>query len=181
MASGTESNDADCAELQALRVLVVEDRGLIADRIALILREAGGVVIGPAATLGAGLDLARHEADRIGAALLDIDLQGETVYPLAELLQARGAPFLFMTGYGEMAILPGWRGAPRLEKPFGAVALLDALGDLVGGRLPDRPPGIHLAGRLPPSVRSAWNAIRSSRDLVMEGRIVVERNKLGKG
>jgi len=69
----------DTAALEGLRLLVVEDRGLIASKIAQILRRAGCAVVGPVATPGAGFDLARREGDALDAALLDIDLRSEPV------------------------------------------------------------------------------------------------------
>ena len=161
--------------LPGLRVLVAEDRSLVAGRVAQILRRAGCAVVGPAATLAAGLDLAQSGEAAPDAAVLDIDLRGEPAYPLAEALRARGVPFLFLTGYGEPVIPARWRPAVRVEKPFSEATLLSglrsAIAKLPGGAA--APPGPAEAEPAE-AVRRAWKAIRSSRDLLIEGRIVLE-------
>jgi len=162
-----------------VRVFVVEDRGLIAAKIAQILRQAGCTVIGPAATLRAGLDLASRESNGVDAALLDIDLRGEPVYPLAEILRSNGIPFLFLTGYGEMVMPAGWRDAPRLEKPIDPACLREAVQRLLTGmpvqdRVSQKPLGNTLA-----LVREAWEAIRRQRDLIMESRIRIWDHETG--
>src|SRR3546814_19012790 len=65
---------------------------------------AGGVVVGPTGRLEEALRLARK--DPLDAAVLDINLNGEMVFPLAETLRRRGVPFVFMTGYEGGAVLP---------------------------------------------------------------------------
>lgn len=101
-----QASDAKTSVLTGLRILVVEDRGLIAGKIVRALEAAGCVLLGPAATLEAGFALLADAGDRPDAAVLDIDLRGELVYPLAEALQARGVPLLFVTGFAANAI-PG--------------------------------------------------------------------------
>jgi len=178
MTTGEESETARNPDLQDLHVLVAEDRGLIAGKIAATLRRAGCVVVGPAPTLAVGLDLARQEAD-LGAAVLDIDLRGEAVYPLAEALQARGVPFLFLTGYGALVIPQPWQHVLRVEKPFEAPTLLGALVSVTAAG-PVQPDAPAIAGSRPaPLVRSAWECIRHSRDLIMEGRIFFEKDGPG--
>jgi hypothetical protein len=54
----------------------------------------------------------------LGAAILDVNLNGQQVFPVAEALQARDIPFAFFTGYGESTLPEKWRGLPRLCKPF---------------------------------------------------------------
>jgi DNA-binding response OmpR family regulator len=165
--------------LAGLRVLVVEDRGLIAAKIAQILRQAGCTVVGPAATLTAGMDLARCKVGRIDVALLDIDLRGELVYPLAKALQISGVQILFLTGYGEIVIPEAWRDAPRLEKPIDPVCLREAVQRLAT----NRPLQNHDAGRFfgnpPPVVCEAWKTIRRKRDLIMESEIRIRDSRSG--
>ena len=86
--------------LAGRRILVAEDRGLIAVKVAQVLRGAGCVVVGPVGTLAAGLEIARRDDGLPDAGVLDIDLHGEQVFPLAEALRARRVPSLFLTGYG---------------------------------------------------------------------------------
>ncbi len=117
MTDHTEPESAS-ATTRSLRVLVVEDNGIIASKIVQLMARSGCRVVGPVATLAAALDLAQQKNSILDAALLDIDLRGEAVYPLAEVLEARGVPFLFLTGYEQPAIPETWRGMPRIEKPF---------------------------------------------------------------
>lgn len=103
-------------DLQGVRVLLVEDQMIVALQIEDMLRAAGCEVVGPVGTLHAAITLAHEEA--LDMALLDINLDGEKVYPAAEELQARGIPFIFATGYGESTLPEKWRDQPRLSKPF---------------------------------------------------------------
>lgn len=103
-------------ELKGVRVLLVEDQMVVAMEIEDMLRAAGCEVVGPVGSLQAAITLA-HE-DALDAAVLDINLDGEKVYPVAEELQARGIPFILATGYGESTLPKQWRDQPRLSKPF---------------------------------------------------------------
>jgi DNA-binding response OmpR family regulator len=111
--------------LRHLQVLVVEDKFLLADDTAKLLTAHGATVLGPVATLGEALVLA--ESDHIQAAVLDIGLQGEMVYPVVGRLRERGVPVLFTTGYDGTAIPLAYRHLPRWEKPFRWVDLIEAL------------------------------------------------------
>jgi CheY-like chemotaxis protein len=103
-------------DLQGIRVLLVEDQMIVAMQIEDMLRAAGCEVVGPVDTVHAAITLAREKA--LDLAILDINLDGEKVYPAAEELQARGIPFIFATGYGESTLPEKWRDQPRLSKPF---------------------------------------------------------------
>jgi DNA-binding response OmpR family regulator len=111
------------------RVLLVEDESMIAMLIEDMLSEHGAVVLGPAKRLDAALALAGSEAIDLG--VLDLNLAGEAVYPVAEALAQRGVPFLFMTGYGQLGIAERWRDRPSLAKPFRPSQLADALRGLL--------------------------------------------------
>lgn len=102
--------------LKGLRVLLVEDQMIVAMQVEDVLREAGCEVIGPAGTLHTAMTLAQSEA--LDAAVLDINLDGEKTFPLAEQLQRRNIPFILATGYGESVLPQKWRDLPRLSKPF---------------------------------------------------------------
>lgn len=116
------------------RVLLVEDESMIAMLIEDMLSEHGAVVLGPAKRLDAALALAGSETIDLG--VLDLNLAGEAVYPVAEALARRGVPFLFMTGYGQLGILERWRDRPSLAKPFRPSQLADALRGLLATHSP---------------------------------------------
>jgi PAS domain S-box-containing protein len=110
------------------RILVVEDSALIALEIEEAVREAGFEVVGPVARLPAALELAQsHPVD---GALLDINLDGVQVYPLADLLRARGVPIVFATGYDRRTVLPPrFNSVPTLAKPFSPADLARLLAE----------------------------------------------------
>src|SRR3954470_915935 len=99
----------------ARRVLVVEDEALIASMIVEWLEEMGCEAVGPAFRVSDGFELAKTEP--LDAAVLDVNVNSERVYPLAEYLRGRGVPLVFATGYGERIGKAGLK-APILEKPF---------------------------------------------------------------
>ena len=112
--------------LAGLRVLVVEDEFLIADDLQQELEAAGAEVVGPAATVEAALRLAA-EAGRLDGAILDVNLCGARVYPVADLLRERNVPFVLATGYDPRAIPDRYRDAPRSEKPIDLAKVVRAL------------------------------------------------------
>jgi len=107
---------ASSSELSGLRVLVVEDEAAISLLLEDMLLDFGCEVIGPAARLSAALDtLAREKVD---LAILDVNVAGEPIYPVAEALAERSIPFVFSTGYGSAGIRDAYRNRPVLQKPF---------------------------------------------------------------
>jgi CheY-like chemotaxis protein len=113
------------APLHDLKVLVVEDEFLIAVVIEEMLVSAGCIVAGPVSRLTEAIDIA-YNTD-CDAALLDINLAGERVYPIAEVLSQRGVPFVFLTGYAREVLPALYADRPCLCKPFNSVQLLNAL------------------------------------------------------
>lgn len=109
----------------ARRVLIVEDEVLIAMMLQDMVADAGLEVEGVANSLDAGIELA-NRAD-FDLAILDVNLNGEEVYPVAEILQKRGIPFIFSTGYGASGIRSGFDSAPQVLKPFQQNLLVAAL------------------------------------------------------
>ena len=112
------------------RVLVVEDEALVAMLLETILEDMGCMAVGPAATVDEGLRMAADEA--VDAALLDVNVAGRQVFPVAQALKDRGVPFVFSTGYGEGGLPDEWRGQPTLQKPFTEAAVRDALMTAMG-------------------------------------------------
>jgi PAS domain S-box-containing protein len=115
--------------IQGVRVLIVEDAVLLALELEAGLEEAGAVVVGAAADL--------EEAERMlslsfDVAVLDANLNGKSVIPVARALAARGTPFIFATGYDEAGVAPEGFTAPVVRKPYNvrqiAAALVVALG-----------------------------------------------------
>ena len=102
--------------LNALKILVVEDEALVSMLVEDMLTDMGCQVVGPAADIESALELARGEG--IDAALLDVNLAGKPIFPVADVLKERGVPFAFASGYGEAGITEAHRGSPVLQKPF---------------------------------------------------------------
>jgi DNA-binding response OmpR family regulator len=102
-------------DLRSRRILVVEDEYALADELANGLDQGGAVVIGPVATVAEALVYARTEL--LDGAILDINLGGEMAYEVAERLEARAVPFVFLTGYDASSIPARYRHVRRVEKP----------------------------------------------------------------
>jgi CheY-like chemotaxis protein len=107
-------------------VLLVEDDYFIMKNLRLRFQQEGATIVGPAATVPDALDLVRT-TPRIDAAILDIDLQGELVFPVAEALSERGVPFVFATGYDPAAIPARYAGVAHCSKPVDPGRLAKAL------------------------------------------------------
>ncbi|WP_460322485.1 response regulator [Pseudomonas ogarae] len=99
-----------------VRVLVVEDEGAIALLIEEMLEEFGCEVVASVARLAAACEVAGSA--QVDLAILDVNLAGERVFPVAEILQGRMIPFLFSTGYGASGLPAEYAGCPVLHKPF---------------------------------------------------------------
>lgn len=117
------------ASLAGRHILVVEDLYFVADDMAAALRDAGATVVGPARDARVAQSLLG--AERVDAAVLDINLHGEAAYAVADALLARGTPFVFATGYGIDSIPAAYRGVPLWEKPVDAAALIRSLPGLI--------------------------------------------------
>ncbi|WP_407909141.1 response regulator [Lysobacter claricitrinus] len=100
------------------RLLVVEDEYLIADEMRRDLEALGANVIGPAPNVATAISLMRGGA--IDGAILDINLAGETVFPVAAALEERRIPFVFWTAYESWTLPSEFRDRPRLAKPSSA-------------------------------------------------------------
>ena len=117
--------------LSGRRVLVVEDESLVAMLLETILEDMGCLPVGPASTVEEGLAMA-VDGERLDAALLDVNVAGREVFPIADALRERGLPFVFSTGYGEGGLPDDWRGHPTVQKPFTENAIREALMKAMG-------------------------------------------------
>jgi two-component system, response regulator PdtaR len=113
-------------------VLVVEDEFIIALDLELILQKHGFRVLGLAATVAQALQMLARETPDV--ALLDVNLKGEPVTPVAETLQARGVPFVLVSAYDRPPQLPAeiLVAAPNVGKPISERYLLAALAQVLG-------------------------------------------------
>ena len=103
--------------LDGLRILVVEDAFPVAELIGGMLGTLRCEVVGPVGRLNRAVQMAREAP--IDGAILDVNLGGTDVAPVAEELEARGLPFFFATGYEGIGDLPAkFHGRPALKKPF---------------------------------------------------------------
>lgn len=120
------------ADLGGRRVLIVEDEGMVAMLLEDMLTELGHDVIATVNKLERAVQLIAETA--IDFAILDVNLDGEHTYSLADLLRARDIPFVFATGYSSSGLSQEWRSAPMLQKPFQAQELSRVMRDLLAGR-----------------------------------------------
>jgi len=102
---------------RGLSVFVVEDEALVAMNLEQMLLDLGCRVVGPAMRLDTADAMADDGLDA-DIAILDVNLRGVPVYPLAERLAARGMPLLFATGYGAHGLPAQWQDRPVVQKPY---------------------------------------------------------------
>jgi two-component SAPR family response regulator len=115
--------------LKGTSVLIVEDNFVVADALKYLIDVYEGSVTAIAPSVERALEAL--SAAPVDVAVLDINLRGTSVVPLADHLQAHGVPFLFVTGYGDGELLPEHlRGQPRLDKPVEAERLVRTILEL---------------------------------------------------
>ncbi|MBB4237942.1 response regulator [Rhizobium esperanzae] len=112
--------------LRGCRVLVVEDEFILAEELSQELAEAGAVVIGPAPSLERAIELVAAPDD-VDIAVLDVNLRGNPVYPIADSLLERHVPFVFTTGYDVSALPARFTAVHCCTKPVDMPLLLEAL------------------------------------------------------
>ena len=123
----------DNTDTNAWRILVVEDDFMIAQDLCSILRDLGYVPMGPAPSIGRALALL--ETEWPVAALLDENLSGELVTPVAETLARRQIPFAVVSGYARtLSSAPVLQAAERLPKPASRASIGEVLERLLGQR-----------------------------------------------
>ena len=108
------------------RVLVVEDDFLVSLTTVDFLESIGCEVVGPAARLATAFELSQSES--LDAAVLDLNIAGDMVWPVAEVLRRRGVPFIFLSAHPRLSEIPiPFAAVPRLEKPLEQNRLLRQL------------------------------------------------------
>jgi CheY-like chemotaxis protein len=115
-------------DLSGRRIFLVEDELLVAMALEATLQDFGAVVIGPIGRVKQAVQVARE--DPMDAAVLDVNLAGERVFPVADVLAARRIPFVFYTGYGQEVLPAHYRTRPILSKTSTTNALLSAMNQL---------------------------------------------------
>ena len=113
--------------LQGRRILIAEDEYTLAEDMRVELADAGATVIGPAPSVAQALDLVNGEP-QVHGAILDVNLRGETVFPVADWLAERRVPFIFTTGYDAAALPPRYSAVLRCEKPVKVSDIANAMG-----------------------------------------------------
>jgi CheY-like chemotaxis protein len=118
----------DSSETQK-RVLVVEDEYLIRMLLEDMLADLGYGVAAAVGTVAEASALAT--SGDFNVAILDVNLDGQEIFPVADILAGRSLPFVFVTGYGEGSLPETYRNRPALQKPFQADRLKSTLDGLV--------------------------------------------------
>ena len=111
------------------RVLVVEDEYLIRMLMEDMLAELGYDLAAAVGTIAEASEQAA--SNNFDLAVLDVNLDGAEIFPVADILAKRGVPFVFVTGYGEGSLPEQYRGRPALQKPFQSEQLKTTLAGLV--------------------------------------------------
>ncbi len=119
---------------RGLRVLVIEDEAMVAFLIEDMLTEMGHEVGAVASRIQQALDLAR--TGTFDFAIVDVNLDGQPSYPIADVLRERGIPFVFATGYGVKGLDAQFAGASTLAKPFVMADLQKLLAELLNDGSP---------------------------------------------
>lgn len=114
------------------RVLVVEDEAMIAMLVEDMVLDFGSEVVGPVATMDDAINLARSA--ELDAAILDINVGGSVIFPVADILSERGIPLIFATGYASNGLPPRFQDSPTLPKPFSYQSLEEALRGALAGQ-----------------------------------------------
>ncbi len=117
------------------RVLVVEDRYLVADDLRRLFSRNGAEIVGVVAEAERAKELAA--SGNLDLAVLDVDLRGQDAFEVAAMLEARGVPFVFVTGFPRTHLPDRYRAHPIVSKPFSEADLLSRIDDVLG----DRPAG----------------------------------------
>jgi DNA-binding response OmpR family regulator len=126
---GKDSTTMAATGLSGRSVFLVEDEVMIRMMVADMLEELGYKVAAEAGDITEALRLA--QATEFDIAILDVNVNGKVISPVADLIKRKGCPFIFATGYGSSGLPEQYRDRPALQKPF----QLDALGKTIEAAL----------------------------------------------
>lgn len=121
-------SDTENSKLAGRRILVVEDEFYLAEDLCRALSEEGADVAGPASSIRKAKALIAEQ--RVDLAVLDVNLKGELVFPLADELRLQKVPFVFTTGYDDIMIPVEYQTIERWEKPLATAKLIKRLAQL---------------------------------------------------
>lgn len=130
MQPGTSDGET-LKELRGLKVFVVEDESLVAMQLEDMLADFGCDLVGLAMRVKHAVEML-DEALRVDVAILDVNIGGDKVYPVAELLRRRNVPIVFATGYGRAGVEAGWQDCEVLQKPYTTAEVAAKLGAAMG-------------------------------------------------
>jgi CheY-like chemotaxis protein len=119
-------------DLTGRRILLIEDSPVVGPFTADLLGELRCEVVGPAPNMAAARELI--EEGGYDAALVDIHIRGERVFPLCDVLEAKGVPFVLTSGYADWQMPDKWDGRPRLQKPYTLDQVREALSGVLIAR-----------------------------------------------
>ena len=114
---------------KSARILVVEDEYLIRMLLEDMLSDLGHTIAAAVGTIAEAKELAANGA--FDCAVLDVNLDGQEIFPVADILMTRGMPFVFVTGYGEGSLPQAYLSRPALQKPFQAERLEHTINGLL--------------------------------------------------
>lgn len=111
------------------RIFIVEDETMIRMMVVEMLEELGHSIVAEVGSLDKALELAR--TTDFDLAVLDVNLDGQVITPVAEVIKARALPIIFATGYGAWGVPDEFKNWPALQKPFELQALANALNSIL--------------------------------------------------
>ena len=112
-------------QLTGKRILLVEDSPVVAPYTCDILEELGCAVAGTAPNMAAAREMV--EGEQFDAALMDVRIRGDRSFSICDMLDARGIPFVFTSGYADWQLPEKWQDRPRLQKPYTIDQVREAL------------------------------------------------------
>jgi CheY-like chemotaxis protein len=115
--------------LAGKRIFLFEDSPVIAEFTCDVLDDLGCTVVGPAPNLAAAREMV--ETEEFDAALMDVRIRGDRSFAICEMLDAKGIPFVFTSGYADWQLPEKWQERPRLQKPYTIDQVQEALEGLL--------------------------------------------------